>query len=341
MKKIKTSIHIFILLFIMLFIVTSVGCNNNNKNGDNILYIDNENDSFKILQLTDLHLTNELDVAYGNSYPEETFEFVREVVEKSNPDLIVLTGDIFYHTNAKASDFRELMDSLKKPFTFVWGNHDATTIIDKNNISNELLKSEYCLWKNQYENTSLKRTGDHVIQLKTKDTDKLLYCFYMLDSGTHNGKEYESVYEDQLNQYKNVMDELNKIYIKQDNNKYELIPNLVFQHIPVEEYKTLYSEDKVILGRKIETPCHGAENTGQYEFMKKYNMKGMFVGHDHMNNYAFKTDDGIILAYGGQAGHSNTYDEYYPDVKRLWNGLEIIINGNGEITLNLLEKDNK
>lgn len=335
----KLNIYNFIIIFLILFIITAVGCNNNNTNGDNILYIDNEKDIFKILQLTDLHLTNDLDVAYGNAYPNETYEFVRYVVEESNPDLIVLTGDIFYHTNAKAEELRLLMDSLKIPFTFVWGNHDATTLIEKNNISNELLKSDYCLWKNDYQNKDLKRTGDHAIQLRTNDTDKLLYCFYMLDSGTYNGKIYESVYEDQLNQYKNVMDKLNEIYKKQENNKYDIIPNLVFQHIPVEEYRTLYSEDKLILGRKIENPCNGEENTGQYEFMKKYNMKAMFVGHDHMNNYAFKTEDGIILAYGGQAGYSNTYDEYYPDVTRLWNALEITIDSNREISLKLIEKD--
>lgn len=72
-----------------------------------------KNEDFKVLQLSDLHLTSNLDGGYANGKPEETYANITQIISQTKPNLIVFTGDIFYHNLARVQEFRSFMDSFK------------------------------------------------------------------------------------------------------------------------------------------------------------------------------------------------------------------------------------
>lgn len=74
--------------------------------------------SLKIIQISDLHL--------GLFIRELEVQKIKKQIEKQQPDLIVLTGDIFDSTPEEVGDFiKPLMDiKTKYPIYFVLGNHE-------------------------------------------------------------------------------------------------------------------------------------------------------------------------------------------------------------------------
>ena len=304
---------------------------------DNIVYVEAGKD-FKILQLADLHLSDGGTEPYANGDAASTYAFITQLVNKNKPDLIVLTGDNFFgYSPTKATELGYILDAFNIPWTLVWGNHDthSQSLTEKQGYINILSAYKNFIFRNEYENASLGRNGDHLIQLREKGTNKLLYAFYLFDSGTHSqnlpdnkGVGYESIYEDQLNFYKNKMEALNARYAQQKNNKFEQVPHIVFQHMGVQEYNDAFNataSGKAILlfGKQLETPCPGLVNTGQFDLMKSLNAKGMFVGHDHVNTFGILYE-GVLLGYGGQAGNSNSY---YLNTEEPKNGVVITISG--------------
>lgn len=294
------------------YVVGGVGCTSKYTK-DLITMYTSKNEDFKVLQLSDLHLTSNLDGGYANGKPEETYANITQIISQTKPNLIVFTGDIFYHDLARVQEFRSFMDSFKIDWTFTFGNHDALTMEEKIEISNEMESSEYCLFKNEYENCETSHLGDHIILLKNKWSKKLRFAFYLFDSGIHQVKSdgkahYESVYADQLEHYKECISTVNKEYTRQKKNSSAQIPNIIFQHIPTEEFAIAYEDENSskLYGEKLENPCYGEINTGEFETIKNMGGKGIFVGHDHANNYGINYK-GIILSYDGQIGYSNGY----------------------------------
>lgn len=80
---------------------------------DLITMYTSKNEDFKVLQLSDLHLTSNLDGGYANGKPEETYANITQIISQTKPNLIVFTGDIFYHNLARVQEFRSFMDSFK------------------------------------------------------------------------------------------------------------------------------------------------------------------------------------------------------------------------------------
>lgn len=84
-----------------------------------------EDGSFRILQLTDMHL-----ISNGkNKRDKQTMQWLEEAINTSKPDLVVLTGDI---TGNKTKDrnsgilaIANFMEEHKVYWTYSFGNHDG------------------------------------------------------------------------------------------------------------------------------------------------------------------------------------------------------------------------
>ncbi|MDP3445880.1 MAG: metallophosphatase, partial [Ignavibacteria bacterium] len=88
-------------------------------------------------------------------------------------------------------------------------------------------------------------------------------------------------------------------YTKKNNGK--PFPALAFFHIPLPEYITVQQKENTI-GDKEEKVSSPKINSGMYNaFLESKDVMGMFVGHDHNNNY-IGTLNNIAMAYGCKTG---------------------------------------
>ncbi|MCJ7842233.1 metallophosphoesterase family protein [Lederbergia sp. NSJ-179] len=252
-----------------------------------------KNQSFKIVQFTDLHVGGE-----ENQEDKKTFHVIRKVVECEKPDLIVVTGDLIWSEGVKHPDqsYRRVLDQISEwdiPFATVFGNHDAEA-----NITREQLLQIH----SEYTNSLTMAGPDHIhgvgnyslsIQSSTKLANEAV--LYFLDSGDYAPKSvggYAWVHPDQVS------------WFMSEAKKYAL-PALAFFHIPLPEYRDVLSFGKVS-GNKLEQVCAPMINSGLFTaLLESGEVMGTFVGHDHDNDYCGELC-GISLCYGRVSGY-NTY----------------------------------
>ncbi len=127
-----------------------------------------------VLQLSDTQICNWGDV--------ETwcYRYVREVVEKTDPDLIILTGDIVYGrfdpNGALLKGLINFMETLNTPWAPVFGNHDNESLMGVDWQCQQLEAAENCLFKQG------DLTGNGNYSVGITQGGELLRVFYMLDS---------------------------------------------------------------------------------------------------------------------------------------------------------------
>ncbi|MDY6377275.1 MAG: DUF4434 domain-containing protein, partial [Bacteroidales bacterium] len=82
-----------------------------------------------------------------------------------------------------------------------------------------------------------------------------------------------------------------------------------FFHIPLPEYGDTLLVKKIV-GNKHESVCSPKLNSGLFSaFLEQGDVIGVFVGHDHNNDYLADIDSKIVLAYGRKTGYPPAYEE--------------------------------
>ena len=106
---------------------------------------------------------------------------------------------------------------------------------------------------------------------------------------------------------------------------YGELPALAFFHIAIPEYKDALMEDKNrMFGCKAEMVCCPTTNSGFFTSVKECgDVMGMFVGHDHNNDYAVAYKE-VLLAYGRYTGGNTVYNDLAS------NGARVIVLREGE-----------
>jgi len=275
--------------------------------------------AFRIVQMTDLHL---MDLKEDT----ETFSLIKNTVTSCHPDLIVITGDLtMIHENQKLLiQLRELMDSFGVLWTVVFGNHDHECTLSLDEQADLLMKGKYCLFEKG--NVNLRGVGNHYITLTKGNQNIALLGF--LDSHNSrideiNGENIWSYDYIDKNQIQDAILEITAL-----KNSSNLKSSIFFFHIPLVEFKQILETNKSeIEGSCYEEVCSSNYDSGFFDEVNKTNtLKGIFVGHDHVNDYSFKKE-GCLLAYGRCTGH---YNYTMPEFKK---GARIIdINDTGSIS---------
>lgn len=280
-----------------------------NPDGSYSIIMDDED--FKILQLTDIHLGGTL-YTYGED--KNALMAVYDLISYTKPDLVVVTGDfvfsvglfsLSFNNYSPIQQFCSFMRNIGIPWTFVYGNHDTEEI-----STASFQKVDDLFKKYTYSNThSLlysavrpKISGRYNQYIKILNKDHSInQVLFLLDSNQYIGSmtDYDFIRDDQVEWYEDVL-----LSLKNDK-----IPNsMIFCHIPLEEYKDAYrlyqqnsEKVKYYFGEIGETG--GAISTSKYnsqlfETAKKLgSTKAIFVGHDHYNNISLEYD-GIRLTFG-------------------------------------------
>lgn len=318
MKNFFKKTLCIILALIMATAVTVTGFA---ADTDSVLKFD-ENSDFTILHLTDWH------TAYP--IPEIHKQYVKEALAVSNPDLVVLGGDM---SEASTEDYpaavKEICDlfiEAETPFVITFGNHDYlhSIAIDDMFALYKQYGGEYCL--SEDENPELFGCGTCSLSVYSNDESRVAYEIYCFDSGCEvEGKGYESVHPEQIEWYQNKAEAL------KNANGGEYVPSVVFQHIIVQEiYDKLFPVAKegdtknveafdgiaykmkaipnlsnIKDGYLMEKPCPGYYNYGQLDAMSKNgDVRAMFFGHDHSNSFTVEIDGVDIVNTPSVKPHS-------------------------------------
>lgn len=269
---------------------------------------------FKIVQFTDVHFK------YGNPASDVALERINEVLDAEQPDLVIFTGDVVYSAPADSGMLQvlELVSKRKLPFVVTFGNHDNEQGMTREQLYDIIRKVPGNLLPER--GTAL--SPDYVLTVKSSSAPQkdaaLLYC---IDSHSYSPlkdvKGYAWLTFDQINWYR----QQSASYKAQNDG--QPLPALAFFHIPLPEYNEAAANENAILrGTRMEEACAPKLNTGMFTAMKEAgDVMGIFVGHDHDNDYAVMWKN-ILLAYGRYTGGNTVYNH-------LPNGARIIVLDEG------------
>ena len=294
--------------------------------------------TFHILQLTDIHLADpEMDDDPDRSIPlsneVKTFQVIEGCLDRTKPDLVVLTGDMLNgYWEEMTYDYaqkiiRKVSDVFVRydvPFALVFGNHDSEL-----NFHREIQMCLYLECPNCYACLNAEEMtgcGTYNLPILAHDSDRKAFNLWMFDSNDYprdaDGKfldGYDYVHEDQIAWY-----EKTAAALRAENGGIPL-PSILFQHIPVQqEYDRIACADAPISGtvgftnkegkywyltdsvsgRLREKPCPPAGNhREQFEsWVRTGDIRAAFFGHDHVNDFVIEKD-GILLVQTLGAGY--------------------------------------
>ena len=260
-----------------------------------------EDKKFKIVQFTDVHWKAD------SIASEEAGERMGEVLDAEKPDLVIFTGDVIFGKPADKSMRCALEPTIKRgiPFAVTFGNHD-----DELGMSRKEL---YDFIKDMPGNLTstiegLSGVTNFILPVKASDGSQDAALLYVFDShayATLKGiKGYGWIKHDQVQWY---IDESKKFT---EANGGTPLTALSFFHIPLPEFhEAVQNEGSFLIGTRKEKACAPEINTGLFAAMKEAgDVLGVFVGHDHVNDYAVSWK-GIMLCYGRFTGGKTVYHD--------------------------------
>lgn len=256
-------------------------------------------DDFRILQLTDIHLGDKDNL-------QKHFDFMDLTIKESDPNFIVVTGDLFtFASRTTAKRFFNYLESKKVPWTVTFGNHDEQCYFSVDWLTRQLnTKYEHCYFKD-IQNDDIQGNANFAINLVRGG--HIFEQLIIMDSNRYYfGKSfgYDYFKQNQIDWYDNLIE-----YTKAQNGGVT-VPSLMFYHIPLPEiekvwdYQTNTFYEGVVVKKvntgKGEKTCNPNPEYAPDFFSvikAKGSTTGMYFGHDHYNDF-IANYEGIDFAYG-------------------------------------------
>lgn len=293
-----------------------------------------EDGTFNVLQVSDF----QDNCNANETIKDGTMKRFNAMVDATDPDLVVITGDqIWPNPLNDEKDFIRYVDimvgRLEKdgiPWAVVYGNHDND--VGKHDAINTKVRK----WRQQeiYESYAhcvatagpedIFGIGNYVLPILTNDESSIAFNVWCLDTGDYNENLDKSVYKFKDSEYiKNgyytsVSGHENSTYdfikydqqlwyyntstIMENYNKAE-IPAIMFGHVCLPEFIDVYENrnDASVnfTGVNKEGCSCGPVNSHMFDtLLARGDVKGFYVGHDHINNSSGMWK-GIELGFDG------------------------------------------
>ncbi|WCJ42299.1 purple acid phosphatase 28 [Euphorbia peplus] len=291
--------------------------------------------TFKILQVADMHFGTGVVTRCRDVLPSEfdfcsdlnTTRFLQRMIREEKPDFIAFTGDNIFGTStndAAESLLRAFGPAMESgiPWAAVLGNHDHESTMNPEELMSFMSLMDYSVSQinPSAEVHSGAAKGNIIREIdgfgnydlsvygaagSVLANHSVLNLFF-LDSGSkevYQGvKTYGWIKESQLRWLRGV----SKRYQGQNHDVGHLTeasvpPSMAFFHIPIPEIPKLYYQK--IIGHFDEGVACSKVNSGVLQtFVSMGDVKAVFMGHDHKNDFCGNLD-GIWFCYGGGFGY--------------------------------------
>lgn len=279
----------------------------------------------RILQLTDNHWSFHSDLPREKAY-------LTALIKNSEPDIVMCTGDQFLSVNTDIVDkiyatIDEVCGEIGAKWGVTFGNHEKQGYYSPS-YPDQVLKTKVNTF---YKGLDDNLTGQSNYVLNLTDGTKTIWQLYSIDSGSFEypgvgiSYDYASIEKDQIDWY---VDQSNAAKAANAD-----VQSLLFYHIPLWQVAYAYrlsqgetapGEINSFVGTCEEpvwtidglgsTPVYaGARDTGLFAAAEaQNNCRGMFFGHDHLNDFAATyrddpTKDFIPLVYGLKSSDGLTF----------------------------------
>lgn len=307
--KMKRILSVLLSVMILLSAVLLTGCGEDvdyREHLDDYVKTLDYHDGFHILQLTDIHWNNSTDLETERAYIEALIAEAKS--HAGGIDLIEITGDTFMLADGpEITAFIEMMDGIGIPYAMLWGNHDREGTYNPNKLSQRFEEAANSLYT-EIDRDNVNGRCNYVINLK--NGDDTVWQIVNLDSGASYRKgatdlntTYDYIRDNQLEWMKAEHDAVG-----------EDVPVLCYYHIAQAEVGKQFEDiNNGVAGYKAK--FFKQEGTGAskyasdvYDTFKSMNVKGVFMGHCHSNDYSYSTPDGILYGFGVKTGAELYFD---------------------------------
>jgi len=288
----------------------------------------------RVLQITDIQIIDAAQKRFPNRLGDKHMErwatdtteenykrYVREVIERTEPDLIIMTGDLVYgefdDNGSALLGIIEFMDSFGIPWAPVFGNHDNESEMGVDWQSKQLEGSQYCLFKQR----KLTGNGNYTVAIRQGGVPTRVFymldsngCYLMSNTSLLNGhsKREAGFGEDQIEWYSTS--------IKNVKNAYPDVKISFAFHIQLSAFKDSFRAHRYDPTEPVNLGLGG--DGGDFGYLgsslksewdkdhkiwndiRRFGVDSVFVGHEHANSISL-TYEGIRLQYGQK---SSTYD---------------------------------
>lgn len=261
---------------------------------------------FVILNLSDPQM-NGFEWAEDHPYRPILEYTVTTLVERVNPDLITVTGDMAYPGDYESYEkFAQLLDRFGIPWTIVWGNHDHQSGIKPILQAAELFKKHPLC---QFEDGDPAYGNGNYI-LCVQEDDKPLTALFMIDS--HNSIEatmpngerkwvYDKLWPDQLIWINETAKELKAKGYK-DAIMMMHMPMYCYRQAALMAFPEGRGGDSDIYGQQHELIASHPFEDNVLSYIKDNRLiSHILVGHDHCNNFMIDYD-GVRLMFACKTG---------------------------------------
>ncbi len=303
------------------------------------------NKDLKILNLSDVQITSK-DVTENSDDLVFLKNTIRELIKKTEPDLITLSGDIAYGEQEDYLNnylhFADFLESFGITWTLVWGNHDYSGGDEPMTV----VANAYRQYPHFVFECGAPEMGNGNFVIGVREGDHTVSSIIMLDTHDQypfNGKNtWAKLYPCQIKWYEEQMKLLESMGCDS---------NMIIMHIPIYAYREAftaafksdrdpksitYAESfdpelwndgyKDSYGLKYEDICSYPEDEGMLDAILRYKKTSLVIaGHDHVNTLSI-THKGVRLMYALKTGRGCYFNE------AMNGGTLIKINSAGDIS---------
>lgn len=258
---------------------------------------------------------------------ERLYDSLTETIEATNPDLILITGDLVYgEFDDNGTMFESLimkMESFGIPWAPVFGNHENESAKGVDWQCQQLENAEHCLFKQR----TLTGNGNYTVGIKQNGSLKRV--FFMMDSNGCGGMHANSLAnghskttagfgKDQMDWSIGVAEQIKEISpdtkisyafhiqiyaFKDAYAKYGFTNSGTKENpINIDKLDSKADGDFGYIGRDLKGPWD--KDYAFYNRMKAVGVDSIFVAHEHCNS-ASVVYEGIRFQFGQKLG---TYD---------------------------------